>query len=206
MKRENTCGSTPKVSTDANGEPVARTPSTCFVGDFLDRLGEELADEADRRDRQREDAGERAESHRLHEQDRHDDRMKRARGDDDRARRPAHPRGHEVARGREADGKREHDPEHRGEHRDLQAFREALHEEVPAREVGREHAREEPRCVVEADVHALPRDFHLRARVDHVGDEREGEKPRPPAAPERGRKLGGGFGARHRYCNQSSPP
>ena len=30
MKRENTCGITPKESTEANGAPVARTPSTCF--------------------------------------------------------------------------------------------------------------------------------------------------------------------------------
>ncbi len=30
MKREKTCGSTPKASSDAKGAPVARTASTCF--------------------------------------------------------------------------------------------------------------------------------------------------------------------------------
>ena len=78
MKRGSTCGCTPMMSTLRNPAPVARTASTCLSGDLLDRLGEQLGDEADRSDDQRHDARQRTEPDRLDEQDRDDDRMKRA--------------------------------------------------------------------------------------------------------------------------------
>src|SRR6266853_183613 len=53
--------------------------------DFLDRFRKQFGGESHRRDRKRKNAGQRAEADRLAEQDRDDDGMKRARGDDNEA-------------------------------------------------------------------------------------------------------------------------
>jgi hypothetical protein len=136
MNRENTCGSTPNASTDANGAGRADRLDL-LERDFLDRLGEELADEADARDGERENAGEGAEADGLDEHDRHDDRMERPGGDDDEPRRPRGPRRHQVARRDEADRQRERDAQRARQHGDLEALLEAIGQQLPALEVRR---------------------------------------------------------------------
>ena len=126
-----------------NGAPVGAHRLDLLQRNLLDRLGEELADEADRRDRQRENAGERAEADRLDEHDGDDHRVERAAQGDHRARRPRHPRRHQVARREQADRQRQHDAEGGREHRDLEAFGEALEQQFPAGKTGRKHAPEE---------------------------------------------------------------
>ena len=59
------------------------------------------------------------------------------------ARRPGHPRRHQVARGEQADRQREHDAERGGEDRDLEALVEPLGQQLQlvGEGIGRKHAR-----------------------------------------------------------------
>src|SRR2546430_12917263 len=94
--------------------------------DLLDRFRKQLGGKSHRRDRKRQNASQRSEAYCLDEEDRDDDGMKRARGDDDQPRRPACPCRHEISRRAKSDRQRQCDAESRSEHSDLQAFLEAL--------------------------------------------------------------------------------
>ena len=170
-----------------NGAPVARIASTCFERNLLDRLGEELGDEADRGHRQREDAGERAEAHRLHEQDRDDHLVKRAAQRDEEPHRPGDPGRHQVARREEPDRQREQDAERGGDDRDLERLVEpARHQRhLVRRGVRRQHAADELDAVLEPEDEAVPGDVEYRRRVERVGRQREPGEPRRPVRQER---------------------
>ena len=94
---------------------------------FLDRLGEELAEEAERRDGQREHAGERAEADRLDEQDRDDHRVERAQHRDQAACRPGERSGHQVARGGKPERQRKQHAERRSRSSRSAGFRSCRH-------------------------------------------------------------------------------
>ena len=86
-------------------------------------------------------------------------------------------------------------PEHRGDDRDLERLVEPAHHELHlvGRDVGREHARDEARALLETDDEALPRDVEYRRGVDDVGGERDPRQPRRPVRRETRR-------ARRRRC------
>ena len=158
MKRAITCGSTAMMTTDRNGEPVARTASTWLHRHFLDRLGDELREEAERGDDQRQHAGKRAEADRFDEQDRDDDRMETAEQRDQRPRGPGERRRREIARGGKSERQRQEHADHRRDDRDLQALDHAGIEQLTAcrREIRRKHPRDELRAVAEADDESGP--------------------------------------------------
>ena len=69
-----TCGCDARSSSTCHQPaPVARIASACAGVDVLDVLGQQLGEEADGRERQRQEAGEGAEADHRDEQDRDDD-------------------------------------------------------------------------------------------------------------------------------------
>ena len=136
--------------------------------DFLDRFGEELPDEADRCHRERENAGERAESDRLDEDDRDDHLVKGAAERDQEPHRPGDPGRHQVTRGKQPDRQRKQDSQRRSDDGDLERLVEAARQQchLVGRRIGREHACDETCALLDADDEAVPREIEDRCGVD----------------------------------------
>ena len=78
MKRGITCGSTPMITQRQEGGAGRAHGLDLLHRHFLDRLGNELREEAERGDDQRQHAGERTEADRLDEQDGDDHGVERS--------------------------------------------------------------------------------------------------------------------------------
>jgi hypothetical protein len=109
--------------------------STCVGVDLLDRLVEQLADEADRAQRDGDDAGQHAGPEDRDQQQRPDQRVDRARRDDDEQRQRPHEqrarRG--VARGQEGHRHGDHDAEQGAERGDVDRVPQRPARAVPCR-------------------------------------------------------------------------
>ena len=179
MKRENTCGSTPKASIDAERRAGGAHRLHLLERDLLDRLGEELADEADRGHGQR--AGCRP-ARRSRPPSRTGSR--RSPGGTSAPSRSARAPAsvtHGGIRLRAAArpiGSASTMPSAEASTAISQALEQALEQRAPSasKSGGNRRAKKRPR-VVEADQHALPRELHLRAT----------RRPRRRSAPRRPR-------------------